>query len=393
MTIKVNAQESQIEGLAVSSVKLVTAVAVFLVLMTTVIGSVARVRASSGSTGGALSHGPHTVLPGTLVASETTTLAVDFAARVAEVSVAPGATVEAGQVLAALESPEITLDEERSKARLDRAAAKLEAIRSTGGDDLGAKIRREEFETAQAAWTAAKGRVEAYDIDGPQAAYKEAKERVAQMRGLLERHLVTSTELEQSLREEQGELRNLQTALEHYSRLKQEAEEAESRLRITRMRMEQGEGSEAISARQEYDDARIVHELATKRLADLRVVAPRPGTVLNVNISAGDRTLAGMPLIHLSDLSTLRAEVSVAPKIARQIAVGTPVEVRVPTEPPQVMSSAVQSVLLVPESRSQGYVVRIRIPNPEPGIILAGLDCAVVFPHVETGESWIDRLF
>jgi HlyD family secretion protein len=393
MTIKLNAPAAHVEGLAVNSVKLVTAVAVFLILMTSVIGSVSQVRAVTHRANAGIGSGPHTVLPGTLFATRNAAVFVDFPATVESVAVAPGETVEAGQLLAVLENPELSLAAQRAKARFARASERLSSFKRKGGQDLASRIQQEEHLAAEQSWVAAVKRLNGFDLESAQYAYKNARERSAQMKALLAQQLVTSAELEQSLRAEQAVLQALQSSLEHYSRLKQEAAATESRLKITQMRIDQYEGSESANARREYDEARIDLELAQRRLDNMNVTSPRRGTVLKVGVSAGDRIISGAPVVHLSDLSNLRVEVPVTAKVAREISVGAPVEVRLPTDPPRAVAAAVQSVLLVPDARSQSYLVQIRIPNPEPGVILAGLDCAVVFPHIEMGESWLTSLF
>jgi multidrug resistance efflux pump len=393
MTIKLNAPATHVEGLAVNSVKLVTAVAVFLILMTTVIGSVSQVRAVTVGANAGLGSGPHTVLPGTLFATRNTAVFVDFPATVQSIAVAPGEAVEAGQLLAVLENPELSLAARRAEARFARAAERLSSFKQPGDQDLAFQIQQEEHAAAEQTWMAAVKRLDGFDLESPQHAYQGARERSAQMKALLAQQLVTSAEVEQSLREEQAALQTLQSSLEHYSRLSQEVTAAQSRLKISQMRISQYEGSESANARREYDEARIDLELARRRLDNLNVKSPRPGTVLKIGVAAGDRIVSGAPVVNLSDLSNLHVEVPVAAKVARQITVGAPVEIRLPTDPPREVAAAVQSVLLVRDARSQSYLVQVRIPNPEPGVILAGLDCAVVFSHIDMGEPWLTSLF
>src|SRR5262249_12459647 len=122
---------------------------------------------------------------------------------------------------------------------------------------------------------------------------------------------------------------------------------------------------------------------AQARLDRLRVAAPRTAAILELPIHAGDSIPAGSALVRGADLANLNFDVPVAASIAMRIAPDTPVVVRVPSEPPMRIRSRVASVLLVPNQTAQSYRVRVTIPNPTPGTVLAGLEGAVEFPHLE----------
>lgn len=254
-------------------------------------------------------------------------------------------------------------------------------------------ILREEYMSAVRRADAARQKVQDFRLDEREQSYTRAKQSAAEMQKLVEQRLATGAEAEQSARDAENQSHSLEAARQQWQQLKRDAEDADAQLRIIKMRTEQGADAELLAVRKELEEAKIAYELAAGRLTGLQVVAARKGTVLAVNIAPGDRVLLGTPLFRLSDLSTLDVQVSVSAKVAREIKAGTSVKVRLPTEPPQEMKAQVNSVLLVPDAESQGYQVKITIPNPDPDVILAGLDCAVVFPYITGGESWIKRLF
>jgi hypothetical protein len=53
-------------------------------------------------------------------------------------------------------------------------------------------------------------------------------------------------------------------------------------------------------------------------------------------------------------------------------------------DPPRQVEASVSAVLLTPGQDTQSYLVRVLIPNPDPRVILAGLDGEVVFRHSAT---------
>jgi multidrug efflux pump subunit AcrA (membrane-fusion protein) len=367
----------------------VAALAVALVLLGTAMSAFFKTTPLYSGNSAPRFSGHGTVLPAKLAATGQSTLFADMQAQVASVLVAPGDMVNAGQVIARLESPEITVGAEMAEKQYERARQRLSTLQksTTGG------ILREEYLAATRRVEAARERASEFNLPQHEQAYTRAKARAAEMQVLLKQGLATSAEASQSLRDEESFAQVLASARQQWSQLKRDVEEAEAQLRIVKMRLEQGADAELALVHKEFERATIDSELAVRRLASLEVVAPRKGTVLAVNVAPGDRVIAGSPLFQLSDLAKLDVEVSVSARVAREIKVGNAVKVRLPTEPPREIDASVARVLLVPDAQSQGYQVKISIPNPDPETILAGLDCAVVFPHLSGDESWLKRLY
>ena len=390
MTIRLTVPKTELNGLVVHSAKLVAAVAVFLVLLGTAMDAMFKTEALADS-GEAkpLGTGHGTVLPAKLAATGHSTVLADVPAQVAAVMVAPGDAVIAGQVIARLESPEISMGAQIAEKQYERARQRLSLLEKTGTGG----ILREEYLAAVRRLETAQQRAAEFKVQQREQAYLSAKERAEQMQSLLNQGLATSAEAEQSLREQESYGQALEAARQQWIQLTRDAEEAEAQLRIVKMRLEQGADAELSLAQRDLEQATIENELARRRLLSLEVKAARKGTVLSANVAPGDRVISGSPLFQVTDLSTLDVEVSVSAKVAREIKAGSAVKVRLPTEPPQEMDAAVARVLLVPDAPSQGYQVKITIPNPDPETILAGLDCAVVFPHLTGNEPWLKRLF
>jgi multidrug efflux pump subunit AcrA (membrane-fusion protein) len=319
---------------------------------------------------------PSTVLPARIEPADTWTIYSEFPARVASVQVAPGQQVQVGQLVAVLENDDLVIDLDHSRRRLARAEAKIPSGARTPGP-----VDKEQLRLATKSLEAARARLEAYSLADAENVWKRSRDRLAQVRSLFEQHLATNAELEDWQARELGEARNLQAAQEHLSRLRQEVELAESQLNI--QQMAQTTTTAAAADGDELESARAAVAAAQARLDRLRVVAPRTAAILEVPMHAGDSIPAGSLLIRGADLANLNFDVPVAASIALRIAPDTPVVVRVPSEPPMRIRARVSSVLLVPNQAAQSYRVRVTIPNPTPGTVLAGLEGAVEFPHLE----------
>ena len=114
----------------------------------------------------------------------------------------------------------------------------------------------------------------------------------------------------------------------------------------------------------------------------------RRGTVLSALVAPGECVAAGATLFQMGDVAELSVEVPVDAEIARNVAKGDRVTVRLPTHPPTQIEAAVSSVVLAPGEDTRSYVVRVLIPNPDPRTILAGLEGAVAFRHMGWRVAW-----
>jgi multidrug efflux pump subunit AcrA (membrane-fusion protein) len=327
--------------------------------------------------------GLKTVLPAVIRAGQVDTLTVPFGGRVKQVLVAPGDEVAAGQLLLVLESEELSRQIERARRHLVLAQARV------GGDTpVRSKADDLQLRGAERSLELARRRLARYSIADAESAYSQARKRKEQLAALVASKMATAGELALGEREEENELRNLKAAQETYSRLEQEVESYENQIAILNSYAAATPASAATDS--EIADASAVLEDLLSHQANLEVKAPRNGVVLSGIATAGDRVFAGAPIAQVADISRLCFEAPVSATIARQVRPGTPVRIRVPTEPPQQIDAEVSSVALVPDPVQQSYVVRAVIANPERGVILVGMEGAMEFPHSES--TW-RRLF
>ncbi len=72
---------------------------------------------------------------------------------------------------------------------------------------------------------------------------------------------------------------------------------------------------------------------------------------------------------------------SAAANIARSLVPGSPVMVRVPTDPPKRVPGNITFITAAPDPVKQAYVVKVTIPNPAPDTVIAGLEGAIEISH------------
>jgi len=324
-----------------------------------------------------------TILPARIHAARVFSIVAEVPSSVLSIATAPGAKVQPGQELAALDDPELTLALERAKMRLDRAEERRHDL---ANGDPSIRVYAAQYDAAEAAWKTACSRANGFNTRDLERSYGNSRERTKAVEKLVADKLATSADLERCQRDEEDALRALTAGREQGSRLLQECESSLSQVRVAKLQQNLHQRSEAGAAEAEYADAQAQVNTLSLQSQRLRVIAKWPGTVLSVPVAAGERVTAGAVLFQIGDLSELSVEVPVGAQIARKIRRGEKVLVRLPMDPPRQVEAPVSSVLLTPGEDRQSYVVRILIPNPDSNVILAGLEGEVVFRHSRNAE-------
>lgn len=346
-------------------------------------------RSLSAATPGAFD--PKTAMKGYVRAARSTAIHAEIPGRITSVLVAPGDLVQPGQVLLEMEDDEVATLAEAARIRFNRARTRLADLQRQGAASLRSQVQQEKYKIALKSWEGAQKRLGDFSMMDYDTAYQNARVRIEKLRGDKNAGAADIDRAERMLRRES---RALDFARERASRLREEAEIADSRLKIEKMRLKIDERGTLGAARTEYQDAMFELRAANQRAARLRVTAPRAATVLSVPALPGDRAYPGAPLVHIADLTSLEVEVPVSAREVGSVKAGDPVTVHLPLDPEMNLAASVSTVSPVPDPLSHAYPVRIKIGNPKPGMILAGLDCAVNFPRVtEAQKSWWQRWF
>ena len=326
-----------------------------------------------------------TVLPARIEPKRQFNLLAESGGRVQAVQAVAGSAVTQGEILLTIENAEISSQATSAAKRLDIARLRLEAARS-----LTPSRRRNQAETERIAAAgrdrrAAQERLDGFSLDEMEGALAAARRRTSEIRALVGQGLGTGAELESAQAREESVARELKAAREHFSRLKQEADQTDLQFRLVQMQPGLPAPSAAIAeAELEVEAAQSALMLAEERSRRLSVTAPAPGTVIEVAVRPGDCITAGTPMVRLADFSGLLLSAPVTAIIARKVAPGRRLYVRLPTEPPVRVAAEVSSVTLVPDAAQQAYLIRVAVPNPDPRVVLAGLEAAIEFDHLES---------
>ena len=338
--------------------------------------------ATKGRSGFA-SSGMETVLPAHIRASGLYAINASMAGTVTELSVKPGDFVAAGQLLAVIVNPEIDGLVERTRRRMELAEARLAPPQAPTAPPQRRWLD-EQHASAERNLRAAEQRLRDFSLADAEQTYARAKADAGRIRSLLDRHLATDREAEDSQRQADHEFRNLSARRESGARLGQELEAAQSQVKMARLQLDSAvppPPADSGYARLEFEEAKSAYDTLIARRDGLRVTAERGGTIIQVNATQGGAIQEGAVLVQIANSTNLHFDVSAPATIAKAVHAGDAVLVRVPTDPPSEVPARVAQVLLEPDPQQLSYLIRVTIPNPAPDRLLVGLEGAVAFSH------------
>ncbi len=322
--------------------------------------------------------GLKTMLPAQIKTLKSSAVSIGFSAEVLKVYVTPGTKVEAGQVLAELDSREIREAVAMAKLRVSAAAEGV----SDKGSLTQKSVLKEQTDTTVKNREMTLARLKNYSLEPAEQSLTQARHEYVKVQQLVQQQLATATELENVQKVAAMEERNYQAAKETWLRLKQEAEAADGQLRMVKLQAagQEGAGSSSVS-KLNYEEAQVALRQALQREAALRIIAPQAGVVLSVNLKVGELAAAWVPLIQIADLDRLEIDVPVTSKMAQSIKAGMPVNVVLPSEPPVKIAARVNEIAFVPDQNAQPHTVKILVRNPSGSTALVGLEASVEFGH------------
>ncbi|MBC3539829.1 efflux RND transporter periplasmic adaptor subunit [Rufibacter sediminis] len=129
-----------------------------------------------------------------------------------------------------------------------------------------------------------------------------------------------------------------------------------------------------------------INRLRRTRRFDTRItfVAPASGTITEIAASEGMYVAEGSPLYRVSRFSALWVEAELYAQEARQLKVGSAVEVKVPgVEAP--IKTRISFVNPEYRQNSQVVVARAQIPNPQ-GNLIAGTQATITLPAAQSQQ-------
>lgn len=342
-------------------------------------------------------------LPG-VVETHVVRLGPRTGGRVAEVSVAEGDLVQAGQILVRLEAPELEAEREQAQSQLMAAEAMLEKARKGP--------RPQELDAARAVMAAAEAqlrRLEAgardeeirsadFEAKAIGADLSRARREMSRIDGLYSRNAVARSQVD-SARAELGRLQN--QALAAQSRLElllagsRPEEIAAAAAERDRVRAELNlllagtRREDVIVAEAHVIEARGRLKQADANLQEILVRAPRRVVVETLAVRCGDLVAPNQPIVRTLAGDDIWVKVYVPETELSKVRLGQTVQVSIDDSDRRFRGEVVQvagqseftprNVQSIDERRFQVFGVRVRVTDPE-GILKSGMAAVVAIP-------------
>jgi multidrug resistance efflux pump len=349
-----------------------------------------------------LLHRPETLaLPGVVEVQEVR-LGSKVGGRVAEVAIAEGDGVEAGQVLVRFEAPELEAQRQQLQAQLRAATAELEKAQN------GA--RREEIESAWAAVEAARACLDRLKAGARseeiQQAHSELSSAEADLRlahqelnrvEQLYRMTAASRAEYDSARAARGRAEGrVAAARAHLDMLKagsrpEDIAQAAAQLRRAEANhrlLQAGTRSEdlAQAAARAVEIRAKLAEVEAK-LAETVVRAPEKARVEVVSVRKGDLVIASQPVVRILRTDDLWVKVYVSETDLGKVHLNQPVEVSVDSHPGQRFAGVIRQIASqgeftprniqsVDERRHEVFGIKVRVANSD-GLFKSGMAAEV----------------
>jgi multidrug resistance efflux pump len=373
----------------------------------------------TGTQAGGAGYSGQIIAEGQAVPVRSALLSLPSAGIVASAPVALGEHVEAGQVLVQLDPRQLELRLAQAEAELAIAQAKLDQLnRGPSAEDVTAaqqnvasaqaaydKVRSgpaaSDVAAARAALTAAQRNYASVRagptaeqlsnltaqlnnaraaLDQAQAAYdkvKAAPDIGARPESLLLQQATNNFNAAAAARKEaqshptQAELAaatsQVQTAQAALDRLTPDAAEVQTKLTALENARAALAGLQPTSEARAIleagvNAARVARDLATEQLSAARLVAPFAGTVMTLDIEAGEYAMPGTPVLRLADTSTWLVETKDLTELnIAQIEVGMPATVTFDAIPGLELSGHVSRIKPYGDTRQGDIVYTVTI--------------------------------
>jgi HlyD family secretion protein len=337
---------------------------------------------------------------GTIEPEQLVSLTFGLAGTVQEVNVVRGQRVEAGDVLATLNSEELTLLAKQAEDALQIQELTLQRV-------LNSEPTPATLALAQS------------DIDAASANLEIANANVTAARGLVDHAEAQKELLRTQPRDERADAaEDLADAEIAIAKAGVQAanggvEVAEANLDRAQaaynLLLEPPDEDEIAVLREQVDSAQTNLELAQLRLEQSRITSPISGKVANVFINVGEQSTPGVPAITVVDAAGFHIDVNVDEIDIDQIAVGQEVDITLDALPDESVIGTISGIS--PTSTNTGgviaYLVTINIDSEEqfnlrPGmsanasIVVNQIDDVLLVPNWairldrETGQAFVN---
>jgi HlyD family secretion protein len=149
--------------------------------------------------------------------------------------------------------------------------------------------------------------------------------------------------------------------------------------------------SEVREAQINVEQAQLGLEEAQANLTKAQLVSPIDGTILSIDLSAGQQVSSGTSALTMADLTQLKLTINVAEVDISKIQIDQPVQITIDALPEKVFRGAVAKIAPASDSE-QGvvnYPVTVHLDGSELGGIRPGMTAVATILDDDSTNSWL----
>ncbi|WP_227762422.1 HlyD family secretion protein [Zhaonella formicivorans] len=324
-----------------------------------------------------------------IVETEEVDLNTKIPGKITKIYIEEGQEVQAGDLIAEIDNSQLLAKKAQVEAQVKAAKEAVE---------LQSKIADSNVAQAEGAYKAALAQLEKAKKGARSQELEQAKTYFEMMQKTYERvtKLYEKGAVSQQKKDEAEA--QLKIAEQKYSLAKEGAEQEDIEAAAGLVDKAQGALAAANAgklqvqlARQKYEEAKAGLAEVESLLADTRVLAPKSGTITELNSKEGELVSTGMPIATIADLKHLELNLKVLETDLGQVGLGQKVNVKFAGTGNKVFKGTVKKIGAKPdfatkkalnnqESDILAYEVKVVVDNLEGARIYPGMTAYVQFP-------------
>lgn len=285
------------------------------------------------------------------VESEEVNLNTKIPGKIAHIYVEEGQLVQAGDLVAEIDSTQLQAKKAQVEAQVKMAEEAIELQKKV--TDANVEQASGAFQAAQAQLNKAREGARDQEVEQAKAYYEMMEKTYARVEKLYDKGAISAQKKDEAETQ-------LKVAKEQYSMAQEGAREQD-------VEAAQGLASQASGALNAANASRLQVQLAKEKyqealaglaevnslIADTKIVAPKSGTIVELNCEKGELVSSGMPIATIADLEKMTLQINVYESDLSQIYIGRKVEVRFKVTGDQIFEGSVKRISPKPRFAAQ----------------------------------------
>lgn len=327
------------------------------------------------------------VVSGT-VESEEVDLNTKIPGKIAHIYVEEGQEVKAGDLIAEIDSTQLQAKKAQVEAQVKMAQEAVELQKKI--TDANVEQASGVFQAAQAQLNKAQEGARSQEIEQAKAYYEMMEKTYARVLKLYEKGAIPAQKKDEVETQ-------LKVAKEQYSMAlegaRQEDVEAAQGLAIQAAGALSAAYASKLQvelAEQKYQEALAGLDEVNSLIADTKIIAPKSGTVVELNCAEGELVSSGMPIATIGDLKEIFLNLNVYESDISQVHIGQEVKVRFNGLPNQTFTGIVKRISSKPSFATKkatsnqeddvlAYEVKVKVTNLDEIRVYPGMTAYVQF--------------